>query len=132
LGVCVTSELLGINILIEASDGRPYSLANIPRGAYLIVGDENAQECPRTPIAVFEVYGQQLPCATMGAAIADYYQDQKLIRKFVEKARNNRGSILTVEYPVAKEDASEGVEIVPARISVGNTVFFKFPTGQIE
>lgn len=132
LGVCITSGLLGANVVIEASDGRPYLLSHIPRGAYLIIGSEDAGACPSSPIAVFEVYGQQLPCAVTGAAIANYYHNPQLAKKFTELTQNNRGVVLTVEYPVAQEDAPEGVIISPARIKQGQKVFFRFPTGKID
>ncbi len=132
MGVPITAELIGANMLIEAIDKRSYSLSKLPRGTYIIIGDEGDLSCPSAPIAVFEVYGQQLPCAVTGAAIANYYHNQTLAKKFVEEAKNNRGVVLTVEYPVAQEDAPEGVIISPARIKQGQKVFFKFPTGKID
>jgi hypothetical protein len=64
-------------------------------------------------------YVQQRGCGQTGKAIADYYQNPQLVKRFRERAQENRGLIFCVEYPV----------IQPISLCVGQTVKFCYASG---
>ena len=119
MGVEITAEMLGANFLIGAKNGKVYPLSKIPVGTYMLIAPPNAIEVPKPPLATLIVYARQLPCIFTGNPIANFYEDKYLASKFVEKTKENRGIVGTVQFPVTK----------PAAIRSGYKVFFKFPKG---
>jgi hypothetical protein len=116
LGVAVTPELLGANLLIDRLDGAPFSATDLPPATHLLVMPAGATEAPKPPIATLVHFVKQRGCHITGKAIADHYGDPRLVKAFREHARDNRGLICSVEYPV---DA-------PARLRAGQRVALRF------
>ena len=119
MGVEITPEMLGANFLIGAEDNRSFSLSKVPRGTYIVIAPSDSLEAPKPPIATLVVYAKQLPCVYTGNPISEFYGRRELAGRFVEKTKENRGIVGTIEYPVAE----------PAIIKPGLKVFFKFPKG---
>ena len=119
LGVEVTPELLGANIVIGGQDQKDFSLSKLPENAHLLIAPENSSEIPRPPIATLKHYTLQQGCGITGSAIAEKYNDKSLTKKFVDCAKDNRGVVCSVEYPVEN----------PAIVKPGQVVYFKFPIG---
>ncbi|MEK6825736.1 MAG: hypothetical protein AABY00_03040 [Nanoarchaeota archaeon] len=119
IGVEVTPELLGANLVIEREDRSNYSLSELPHGTYLCIAPQNAQELPRPPIATLIHHVEQQGCGVTGAAIAAHYSDPLLVRKFTQNSKTNRGIVCRIEYPVDPA----------ATLQKGQIVFFKFPQG---
>jgi len=121
-------------------DGRFYSLCQVPRGTYLVLAKADAVSCPEVPLAVLVVNGKQFGCGITAGIISRQYKSSEydgseLARKFIHNTKENRGLVLTVEYPVAKEEASQsrsGLIVPPAVIQPGCKVFLRFPTGNID
>lgn len=120
LGVAVTPEVLGANLLIEREDRKDYSLSHLPLGTNLLVSaDLGSSESPKPPLATLVHHVQQQGCGVTGNTIARRYQDRSLTKRFMESSKNNRGIVLSVEYPVDNS----------AILKVGQKVFFRFPMG---
>ena len=119
LGVEVTPELLGANLVIERKDKKDFSISALPENTNLLIAQENSVEFMRPPIATLKHHTLQQGCGITGNAIAEKYNDQSLTKKFVDSSKENRGIVCSVEYPVEK----------PAIIKKDHVVFFKFPTG---
>ena len=121
LGVEVTPELLGANLVIERPDGADFSLSELPQGTHMLVIPEDAEEIPRPPIATIVHQVKQQGCGVTGNAIAERYGDRKLVRAFREHAEDNRGIICSVEYPVETS----------ARLTAGLQIAFRFASGVV-
>ena len=119
LGVEVTPQLLGANLLIGREDGGDFSISNLPVNTYLAIAPANGAESPAPPIATLIHYVQQKGCSRTGKALAKEYGDATLTKRFVDQAEFERGILCSVEYPVAK----------PAVLECGQRVYFKFPMG---
>lgn len=119
LGVEVTPELLGANVVMGREDGRDYSLSSLPHQAYLIIAPEQSLEMPKPPIATLLNYAKQQGCGVTGNAIAKKYNDSTLTKRFIEHSKENRGIVCSIEYPIEPT----------AKIRQGQKVFFKFPMG---
>ena len=119
LQVEVTPELLGANVAIARRDGERFYLSDIPTNTYLVVGEPDAQEMPRPPVAALIQYLQQKGCSRTGRAIATAHDDGDLTEQFVKHAEFRRGILCSVEYPVDQ----------PTALRAGQQVFFKFPVG---
>jgi len=119
LGVEITPELLGANLVIGREDGADFSISDVPLTTYLVVADPDAEEPSRPPLATLIHYIQQKGCSRTGKAIAREYDDELLIKKFVTAAENHRGILCSVEYPVDK----------PVDLQRGQRVFLKYPMG---
>ena len=119
LGVKITPELLGANLVIDRDDGADYCISEVPLNTYFAIAPADAAEPPRTPIATLIQYLQQKGCSRTGRAIAREYGDASLTKRFVAHAEYRRGILCSVEYPV---DA-------PAFLERGQKVFFRFPMG---
>jgi hypothetical protein len=119
LGVDVTPELLGINLVIGSASGKEYSLSALPQNTYLVFADERATELPRPPIATLRNYTLQQGCDIAGKTIAHHYGNPALQKHFVNASKFNRGIVLTVQQPINK----------PAVIKPGQRVFFRYPMG---
>ena len=120
LDVNVTPDLLGANLVIGREDGEYFSLSAVPLNTYLAIAPEDAAVQPRPPIATLVQYVQQKGCSRTGRAIAQAYSDPSLTQRFVTNAKDHRGILCSVEYPV---DAR-------AFLERGQKVFFKFPMGR--
>lgn len=118
LGVEVTPELLGANIVIEREDGKDFSLSETPENTYLLITQQNT-EVFKPPISTLKHYTLQQGCGITGRVIADHYKNEKLTQNFILYSKFNRGIICSIEYPVDKI----------AKIKAGQSVFFKFPQG---
>ena len=116
LGVAVTPELLGANLLIDRLDGAPFSLSGLPPGTHLLVMPADAEAVPKPPIATLVHFVKQQGCGITGNAIAECYGDKGLVKAFREQGADHRGLICSIEYPVDQ----------PARLRSGQHVAFKF------
>ena len=119
LGVEVTPQLLGANLLIGREDGGDYSISHLPVNTYLAIAPADATELPTPPIATLIYYVQQKGCSRTGKALEKAYDDASLTKRFVDEAEFERGILCSVEYPVVK----------PAVLARGQRVFFKYPMG---
>jgi len=120
LDVDVTPELLGANIVIGREDGRDYSLSMLPQGTHLLLGLASESELARPPLVTLVKYVTQQGCVITGNAIrAAYDKNTEMTPRFVEVAKENRGIVCSVEYPVEHT----------ARIEAGQKVFFKYAKG---
>ncbi|MFL2541832.1 MAG: hypothetical protein ACJ0UT_07650 [Candidatus Latescibacterota bacterium] len=119
LGVEVTPQLLGANLLIGRADGGDYCISHVPVNSYLVIAEADAVDASKPPVATLIHYVQQKGCSRTGKAIAKAYDDASLSRRFVDHAEFERGILCGVEYPVAE----------PAVLHKGQRVFFKFPMG---
>lgn len=119
LGVEVTPELLGANLVIGREDGRDYSLSSLPHQAYLIIAPEQSLEMSNPPIATLLNYAKQQGCGVTGNALAKIYNDKTLTKRFIEHSKDNRGIVCSIEYPVEPT----------AAIRQGQRVFCKFTMG---
>lgn len=122
LDVKVTPQLLGANLVIGREDGADFSLSSIPLNTYLVIAPAEAVEMPRPPVATLIPYVQQKGCSRNGRAIAKAYGDSSLTQRFVASAKDHRGVLCSVEYPVE----------APAFLERGQRVFFKFPLGRVN
>jgi len=119
LGVEITAELLGANLVIGREDGDDFYISDLPSNTYLVVGAPEAAEPDKPPIATLIQYVQQKGCRLTGKAIVTRYGDGGLQKEFIEKSRRRRGILCSVEYPVEE----------PAALERGQKVFFRFPVG---
>ncbi|MEK6889549.1 MAG: hypothetical protein AABX35_00005 [Nanoarchaeota archaeon] len=119
LGVEVTPELLGANLVIGREDGGELHLSELPIATRLFIADSNATELPKPPIATLVNYVQQQGCAVTGNAIAEHYRRKELSSSFIQHSKENRGIVCNVEYPV----------LTRATLQAGQKVFFRFHRG---
>ena len=119
LGVKITPDLLGANLVIDRDDGADYCISEVPLNTYFAIAPPDAVEPPRLPIATLIQYLQQKGCSRTGRAIAKAYGDGSLTKRFVAHAEHRRGILCSVEYPV---DST-------AFLERGQKVFFRFPMG---
>lgn len=119
LGVEVTPELLGANLVIGKEDQKDFSISELPENTHLIIAPENSFETPKPPLATLKHYTKQQGCGVTGNAITHKYPGNDLTKLFVENSKTNRGIVCSIEYPVDQ----------PAIIKPGQVVFFKFPMG---
>ncbi len=119
LQVEVTPQLLGANLCIARRDGEEFYLSDIPTNTYRVIGDPDAAEMPRPPVATLIQYLQQKGCSRTGRALATAYDDGDLTERFVDNAEFRRGILCGVEYPADQ----------PTALRAGQLVFFKFPVG---
>ncbi|MEE2960915.1 MAG: hypothetical protein VYA34_09230 [Myxococcota bacterium] len=116
LGVEVTPQLLGANLVIEREDQQDYSLSELPPGTHMLVLPPDAQGIPKPPLATIVHYVKQQGCGVTGNAIAHRYHDQSLVKAFRNIAANHRGIVCSVEYPGEST----------ARLKAGQKVAFRF------
>ena len=121
LGIDVTPELLGANLLIGREDGADFSISRLPINTYLAIAPTGADTLPVPPAATLIHYVQQKGCGRTGRALARAYADETLVDRFKAEAEFERGILLSVEYPVA--DAVD--------LEVGQRIFFRFPMGSV-
>ena len=119
LGVEITPELLGANLLVARDDGADFSLSQLPTGTHLVVAPEDAEKMPQPPIATLIHYVKQQGCVLTGGAIASTYDRSELKKQFVLTSRDYRGILCSVEYPVTEV----------ASLAAGQRIYFKYPKG---
>ena len=119
LGVEITPQLLGANIVIGRDDGTDYCISDVPQNTYFVIAPADAVEPPSVPIATLIQYLQQKGCGRTGRAITKRYGDPSLTKRFVANAEHQRGILCSVEYPV------DSIAVLER----GQKVFFKFPMG---
>ena len=119
LGVEITPQLLGANIVVGHPDGAPFCLSDTPVNTYFALAPAAAQEPPTPPLATLIHYVQQKGCSRTGKAVAKAHGDPKLTKQFVDHSEHRRGILCSVEYPVKKQ----------VSIERGQQVFFRFPMG---
>lgn len=100
MGVELTPEMLGFNIMIEREDRQDFSITELPVGTVMLLGDEMSEKPSKPPLATFTSFVKQEGCGVTGKLIADYYEDPSLTRKFREISKDFRGLICSVEFPV--------------------------------
>ncbi|MDO8556777.1 MAG: hypothetical protein Q7R96_06425 [Nanoarchaeota archaeon] len=120
LGVEVTPELLGANLVIGREDGQEYSLSALPPDTYLLFADAHAEVLPKPPIAALVRYAQQEGCGVTGNALAVHYDDKSLTSRFRDVSKTNRGIVCRVDFPTPENKAV---------LEAGQRVFFKYSTG---
>ncbi len=118
LDVEVTPELLGADLVIDRLDGADFSLSQLPHATHLLVMPDGASDAPKPPIATIVHFVQQQGCGITGNAIAARYGDKRLVKAFREQARDHRGIICSVEYPVESR----------ATLRAGQRIAFRFPS----
>ena len=91
LGVDVTPQLLGANLLIGREDGGDYCISHLPVNTYLAIAPADAAERPIPPVATLIHYVQQKGCSRVGKAIAKAHDDASLTKRFVDEAEFERG-----------------------------------------
>ena len=121
LGVDVTPELLGANLLIGREDGTDFSISKLPINTYLAIAPAGDDALPVPPAATLIHYVQQKGCGRTGRALAKAYDDESLVDRFKAVAEFERGILLTVEYPVTE----------PVDLVAGQRVHFRFPMGSV-
>jgi len=119
LGVEVTPQLLGANLLIGREDGADYCISDVPLTTYLVIAEPDATEPAQPPIATLIQYIQQKGCSRTGRVIAKAYDDESLTKQFINHAEHHRGILCSVEYPADR----------PVNLVRGQKVFFKYPKG---
>jgi hypothetical protein len=119
LGVDITAELLGANLVIGREDGDDFYISDLPSNTYLVIGAPESTEPEKPPIATLIQYVQQKGCRLTGNAIVTRYGEQRLQKGFIENSRRHRGILCSIEYPVDE----------PATLERGQKVFFRFPVG---
>ena len=119
LGVEITPQLLGANLVIGSSDGSPFYLSDLPVNTYFAISDADDDAPSVPPLATLVHYVQQKGCSRTGDAVAKAHDDPALVRRFVEVAEHRRGILCSVEYPVEEAVA----------LKKGQRVFFRFPMG---
>jgi hypothetical protein len=119
LGVEITPELLGANLLLEGLDGAALSLAFMPRGTHLIVDGDLAPKSSPPPRATLVHHVNQRGCGITGKSIADHYGNKTLVKAFRDASTEHRGILCSVEYPVTS----------PVLLAPGMRLSLKFPLG---
>ena len=122
LGVAITQELLGANIVIERDDGQDYSLTAAPQETYFVIAPPGISQQPKPPIAVLVRHAQQEGCGVTGKLIADTHGKPELTKKFVDESKTHRGIVCRIEYPTPVEEQ-------PAVLQPGQRVFFRYSMG---
>jgi hypothetical protein len=119
LGVAITPEMLGANLMLDGIEGAPLSLAQMPRGTHLIVQADRAPKGKAPPRATLVHHVNQRGCGITGKSIADHYGDKALVKAFREASTEHRGILCSVDYPVTST-----VTLEP-----GMRLTLKFPLG---
>ena len=119
IGVEITPQLLGANVVIDDIDGQAFSMSTIPTGTHLVFSDPHQSFPSHPPLATLIAYVQQRGCGQTGKVIADHYQNPSLVKRFREESQENRGMIFCIEYPVKH----------PVSLCVGQTVHFYYASG---
>ena len=119
MGIEITAEMLGLNLLIDREDGQDFSITELPIGTMMLLADEEDQKPAKPPLATFTCFVKQEGCGITGKLIADHYGDPSLTRKFREVAKNHRGILCSVEFPVK----------TTMLLKRGQRIFFRYSRG---
>ena len=117
LGVEITPELLGANVVLDRSDGAAFCLSQLPHQTHLLLMPADADKPPRPPLATLVHVIQQQGCGITGKAIAEHYQDASLTKAFREQSKHHRGILCSIEYPAQ----------TTATLQAGLRVAFRYP-----
>lgn len=136
MGVEITPELLGANLVLSREDGEPFELTALLYGTDLQIYPQRVSQLPKNDEgmsrppqnnegleALLRVQAEQMGCKMTGNSIAMHYNDKSLVSKFIENSKENRGLILSLEHPV--EADSRKAEFRP-----GQVVYVRYPTGK--
>lgn len=125
LGVEITPELLGANLVIGREDGENFELTALRPGLHLQIFPNKTLEVPEETSgleALLEIGVEQMGCGMNGKSLAWHFDDEKLEEKFAGIHRfDNRGLLLSLESPAD----------TTAKLSEGQTVFVRYPSGKI-
>ncbi len=119
MGVEITPELLGANIVIGREDGKDLPLSELPITTRLFIAKSDSLVLPKLPTATLINYVKQQGCVVTGNAIAEKYDRKELSAMFIANSKDNRGIVCNIEYPVE----------VKAALKAGQKVFFRFNQG---
>jgi len=119
MGVKITPEMLGLNLLIDREDNEDFSITELPVGTMMLLADEAATEPPKPPLATLTSFVKQEGCGITGKLIADHYGDPALTRKFREVTKDHRGILCSVEFPVE----------TTVLLNRGQRIFFRYSRG---
>lgn len=100
MGLEITAEMLGLNLLIDREDGEDFSITELPVGTMMLLACEDATMPSKPPLATFTSFVKQVGCGVVGKLIADHYGDPSLTSKFREVSKDHRGLLCSVEFPV--------------------------------
>ena len=128
MGVEITPELLGVNLVLEREDREPYELTALLPNTHLQVFDKSVLDPPEDNTgleALLQVQTEQMGCKITGNSIANYYKDTSLAQRFEREGKRNRGLVLSLEHPVDLDDRV--AEFIP-----GQRVYVRFPTGRTK
>ena len=120
LGVDITPQLLGANLLLDGLDGADLSLSILPQSTHLVLTCADDDVPTKPPVAVLVHQLNQRGCGITGKVIADHYGDPSLVKAFREQSVHHRGILCSVEYPVAPE----------AQLTAGMHIVLQFPVGE--
>ncbi len=119
MGLELTAEMLGFNLVIDREDGEDFSLTELPVGTMMLIADEAATKPAKPPLATFTSFVKQEGCGITGKLIADHYGDPNLTRKFREVTKDHRGILCSIEFPVE----------ATVLLKRGQRVFFRYSRG---
>ena len=119
MGLEITPEMLGLNLLIDREDNEDFSITELPIGTMMLLADESATEPEKPPLATLTSFVKQEGCGITGKLIADHYEDPSLTRKFREVSKNHRGILCSVEFPVE----------ATILLKRGQRIFFRYSRG---
>ncbi|MCH6257630.1 hypothetical protein MLD52_13810 [Puniceicoccaceae bacterium K14] len=119
MGLEITAEMLGLNLLIDREDGEDFSITELPVGTMMLLADETATKPAKPPLATLISFVKQEGCGITGKLIADHYGDPALTRKFREATKDHRGILCSVEFPVE----------ATVQLEKGQRVFFRYSRG---
>jgi len=119
MGLELTPEMLGFNLVIDREDGEDFSITELPVGTMMLIADEAATKPAKPPLATFTSFVKQEGCGITGKLIADHYGDRNLTRKFREVTKDYRGILCSVEFPVE----------ATVMLKRGQRVFFRYAQG---
>ncbi len=119
MGLDITPEMLGLNLVVDRADGQDFTITELPVGTVMLLADEGAPKPSKPPLATFTSFVKQEGCGITGKLIADHYGDPSLTRKFREITKDHRGILCSVEFPVN----------ATVKLIKGQRIFFRYSRG---
>lgn len=99
LGVQITPELLGANLLITGLKNIRFSLSMLPENTHLLFYEPGMLFTRGAQVATMKHEALQRGCKYTAKAIADHYDDKSLVKKFIQESKDHRGVLLSVQHP---------------------------------
>lgn len=125
LGVEITPELLGANLVIGREDGENFEFTALRPGLHLQIFPNKTLEIPeetRGLEALLEIGVEQMGCVMNGKSLAWHFGNKELEDKFAGIHRfDNRGSLLSLESPAN----------TTAKLIEGQIIFVRFPSSKV-